>query len=235
MTGLPVGPRLAKPAPARIPERVPLEGRYCRLEPLDPVRHGEQLFVASSVPDAAARFLYLFEDAPASRAEFDAWMVAKAASVDPLFFAVIDKRTGRTEGRQTLMRIDPPNQVIEIGNIYWGPAVAGTEVATEANFLFARYVFDTLGYRRYEWKCHALNAPSRRAALRFGFTYEGQFRRAVIIKGRSRDTAWYSIIADEWPARRAAYEAWLAPDNFDAQGRQRRPLGQIIAAPASAS
>lgn len=223
-SGLPTGPRLAIPGPALRPERIVLDGRYCRLEPLDPARHGDHLFAASSVADASARFLYLPVEAPATRAVFDAWIAERAATNEALYFAVIDKATGRAEGRQSLMRIDPANQCIEIGDIYWGPAITGSRVSTEANFLFARYAFEHLGYRRYEWKCNALNAPSRRAALRYGFTYEGHFRRSNIVKGRSRDTSWYSIIAEEWPARRAAYEAWLAPGNFDAQGRQLKPL-----------
>ncbi len=128
------------------------------------------------------------------------------------------------------MRIAAANQCIEIGNIYWGPEIAGTRVASEANFLFAQYAFDELGFRRYEWKCNALNAPSRRAALRFGFRYEGHFRRAVIVKGRSRDTSWFSIISDEWPALKAVYQQWLAPENFDDQGNQKTRLSQLTAA-----
>jgi RimJ/RimL family protein N-acetyltransferase len=127
------------------------------------------------------------------------------------------------------MGIVPEHRSIEIGNIYWGPKIARTRVATEANFLFASYIFDKLGYRRYEWKCDALNAPSRRAAERFGFTFEGHFRRAVINKGRTRDTTWYSIIDEEWPALRAAYLQWLDPGNFDAQGNQRVRLGDLTA------
>ena len=223
-SGLPIGPHVADGSAAPRPGRVVLDGRFCRLEPLDAIKHGDDLFRASTPPDAAARFLYLFEEPPASRAELDAWLQKSAASTDPLFFAVIDKRTGKVEGRQTLMRIDPPNRVIEIGSIYWGPAISRTPVTTEANFLFAKYAFDSLGYRRYEWKCNALNAPSRAAAERFGFTYEGHFRRATIAKGRSRDTTWYSIIAEDWPPIRSAYEAWLSPDNFDADGLQRAKL-----------
>jgi RimJ/RimL family protein N-acetyltransferase len=230
VSGLPIGPRVADPTPAPRPSRVVLDGRYCRLEPLDPARHGEQLWQATQVPNAAALHLYLFEEAPTNRAAFQAWLVDRARSEDPLVFAVIDKRTGRVEGRQTLMHIDPANRVIEIGSIYWGPAMARSQVSTEANFLFAKYVFDTLGYRRYEWKCHALNAPSRKAALRLGFTFEGHFRRAVVIKGRIRDTTWFSMIAEEWPRIRAGTESWLAPDNFDANGRQKQTLQACLAA-----
>jgi RimJ/RimL family protein N-acetyltransferase len=228
-SGLPIGPEVAT-APAARPERIVLEGRYCRLEPLDPIRHGDALFRASSPPDAAARFLYLFEEPPAVRAPFQAWLEKVAASTDPLFFAVIDKRTGKVEGRQTFMRIDPANHVIEIGSIYWGPAISRSAVTTEANFLFAQYAFEKLGYRRFEWKCNALNAPSRAAAERFGYTYEGHFRRAVVIKGRTRDTSWYSMISDDWPKLRAAYQAWLSPDNFDAAGRQKSALSALTKA-----
>jgi RimJ/RimL family protein N-acetyltransferase len=229
VTGLPIGPRVRDPQPAPRPARITLSGEYCRLEPLDPQRHRDALYAASTPADAARRFRYLFEEPPASPREFDDWLARAAASQDPLVFAVIDLRTGRAEGRQTLMRIAPEHRAVEIGSIYWGPAIARTRVTTEANWLFARYVFQ-LGYRRYEWKCDALNAPSRRAALRFGFSFEGLFRRAVIVKGRSRDTAWYSIIEEEWPALDAAYQQWLRADNFDGQGRQRSSLGTLTSA-----
>ena len=229
-SGLPIGPRLADPGPAQAPERIVLEGRYARLEPLDPARHRDDLHAASTPPDRAARFRYMPELPPDAPEAFGAWLAGAAASPDPLFFAVVDRATGRAEGWQTLMRITPVHQCIEIGNIYWGPRMAGTRVATEALYLFAAWVLETLGYRRYEWKCDALNAPSRRAALRFGFTFEGHFRRAVIIRGRSRDTAWFSIIDEEWPALKAAYERWLAPENFDGQGRQKARLSELTAA-----
>ena len=226
VSGLPIGPRVDA-TPAQFPQHVVLDGRYCRLVPLDPAQHGDDLFRASTPTDAAARFLYLFEEPPTERAEFQSWLQKAAASTDPLFFAVVDKRTGKVEGRQTLMRIDPPNRVIETGSIYWGPQISRSAVTTEANFLFAKYVFESLGYRRFEWKCNALNAPSRAAAERFGFVYEGHFRRAVVIKGRTRDTSWYSMISDDWPKLRAAYETWLAPDNFDAQGQQKTTLSVL--------
>jgi RimJ/RimL family protein N-acetyltransferase len=228
-TGLPIGPLMANPAPARRPERVVLDGRYCRLEPIDPVKHIDDLFAACTVPDAPKRFRYLFDTVPQSVEQLDAWLAKARASTDPLVFAVIDKRSGRAEGRQTLMRITPEHQSLEIGNIYWGPAISRTPIATEANFLFARYAFDELGYRRYEWKCDALNAPSRLAAQRFGFTYEGHFRRAVINKGRTRDTAWFAMVDEDWPALKRAYETWLDPDNFDAQGRQKTRLSDLTA------
>ena len=229
-TGLPIGPRLADPGPARAPERIVLEGRYARLEPLEPDRHADHIHAAASPPDRAARFRYMPELPPAASEPFGTWLDRSAVSLDPLFFAVVDRATGRAEGWQTYLRITPVHRCIEIGNIYWGPRIAGTRVATEAMYLFAAYALDTLGYRRYEWKCDALNAPSRRAALRFGFTYEGHFRRAVIIRGRNRDTAWFAIIDEEWPALKAAYEQWLAPENFDAEGRQKTRLSELTAA-----
>jgi RimJ/RimL family protein N-acetyltransferase len=139
---------------------------------------------------------------------------------------VVDRRTGRAEGRQALMRIDATHGVIEIGSILWGPAIARTRVSTEAFHLFARHVFETLGYRRFEWKCNNLNEPSKRAALRFGFTFEGVFRQHMVVKGANRDTAWFSILDSEWPELAAAYAAWLDPANFDDAGRQRRTLAE---------
>ncbi|MFK7964702.1 MAG: GNAT family N-acetyltransferase [Burkholderiaceae bacterium] len=229
-TGLPVGPQMANLEPARQPVREALEGHYCRLEPIDPEKHCDDLFAASTPEDAVARFLYLFEYPPTSREQLFDWLTQVSALADPLFYAVVDKHTGRVEGRQALMRISHEHQVIEIGNIYWGPAIAGTRVATEANFLFARQCFDVWGYRRYEWKCNALNAPSRRAAKRFGFQFEGLFRRAIIAKGRTRDTSWYSIIDEDWPALRAAYEQWLEPTNFDSDGVQKSRLSELTSA-----
>lgn len=227
---LPIGPRVANPRPASMPARVVLQGRYARLEPLDPDTHRDNLFAASSARDRAARFRYMPVPAPASLQEFDAWLARAAASADPLFFAVIDRSTNRAEGRQSLMRINPPHQSIEIGHIYWGPRIAGTRVATDAMYLFVVYAMQTLGYRRLEWKCDALNARSRRAARRFGLTYEGTFRRAAIVRNRSRDTAWFAMIAEEWPSLKSAYERWLAPDNFDELGQQRVRLSELTSA-----
>ena len=206
------------------PERQAMEGRYVRLEPLDPTHHGEDLWHSGRAEGAADRFRYLFEDVPQDRADFDAWLAKAAASPDPLFFAVIDRQSGKAGGRQTLMRIDPVHGVIEIGNILWGPGIARTRLATEALYLFARHVFEDLGYRRFEWKCNNLNEPSKRAAHRFGFTFEGVFRQHMVAKGRNRDTAWFSIIDSEWPRLKAGYEAWLDPGNFDAAGRQKAAL-----------
>ncbi len=227
-TNLPIGPHVTV-APARLPVADVLEGRYCRLERLDTARHGDDLYAASSDADAPARFRYLPDPPPTSRAEFAAWLDCAMAGPD-VFYAVVSRQSGRACGRQAFMRMAPEHGSIEIGNIYWGSAIARTPVATEALYLFADHAFTELGYRRFEWKCDALNAPSRRAASRFGFTFEGQFRRAVIVRGRTRDTAWYSIIDEEWPRLRAGYERWLAEENFAADGQQLSPLAQHLRA-----
>lgn len=206
------------------PGREVMEGRYVRLEPLDAARHGDGLFEASSVVDAGERFRWLPDFPPQTRADFQPWLDKVQASEDPLFFTVIDKASGRIAGRQTLMRIDAANGVIEIGNIYWGPIISRRPAATEAQYLFMKYAFDTLGYRRYEWKCNNANLPSKRAAERFGFQFEGIFRQHLMVKGENRDTAWYSVIDTEWPALKRAYDAWLDPANYDAEGNQKRRL-----------
>ena len=206
------------------PPRVALRGRFAYLEPLDAERHGADLFAAAAAPGAEMRFRYLSEEPPRDFADFATWLAKAAASEDPMFFAVIDAATGRAEGRQALMRIEPKHGVIEVGCIHWGPAIARTRVATEALFLFARLVFEDLGYRRFEWKCDDGNAPSKRAALRFGFTFEGIFRQHMVTKGQNRDTAWFAMLDKDWPRFKRGYEAWLNPSNFDAEGRQRAPL-----------
>ena len=206
------------------PERITLEGRYTRIEPLDTARHGDDLLASARAPGAEDRFRYLFEDAPADRAAFSPWLEKAVSSADPLFFATIDKRTGRAEGRQALMRIDNAHGVIEIGSILWGPAIARSRVTTETLYLFASYVFDTLGYRRFEWKCNNLNEPSKRAAERFGFVYEGIFRQHMVAKGQNRDTAWFAMIDADWPRLKAGYERWLSPENFDEAGQQKTKL-----------
>jgi RimJ/RimL family protein N-acetyltransferase len=206
------------------PERIVLEGRYARLEAVDPAKHGAQLLASAQQPGADDRFRYMFEEPPADMAALRPWLERASTSTDPLFFAVIDRQTGRAEGRQSLMRIDATHGVIEIGHILWGPAIARTRVVTDALYLFATYAFDTLGYRRFEWKCHNLNEPSKRAALRFGFTFEGVFRQHMVAKGCNRDTAWFAIIDADWPGLKAGYEAWLRPENFEADGQQKSKL-----------
>lgn len=220
---------LSQWTPRPRPERQPMEGRYVRLEPLDARRHGEGLFEASSTPDRDDRFRWLYDHAPESRTAFQPWLDKAAASDDPLYFAVIDKASGRVAGRQSFMRIDTANGVIEIGNILWNGLVARKPAATEALYLFARHAFDDLGYRRFEWKCNAENEPSRSAALRFGFAYEGTFRQHVIVKGRNRDTAWFAMIDKDWQTIGRALQEWLDPENFDSEGQQKRRLGEIRA------
>ena len=206
------------------PKRSALAGRYVRLEPLDPLRHGDGLFAAASVENAHQRFRWLAEYPPQSRDDFQPWLEKASASRDPLFFAVIDAATGAIGGRQAFMRIDAANGVIEIGSIYWGPAIARTRLVTESFYLFARHIFDDLGYRRFEWKCNNLNGPSKRAAERFGFRFEGVFRQHMVVKGDNRDTAWYAMLDHEWPGIRGRLERWLAPENFDREGRQIKRL-----------
>lgn len=209
-------PRLPCPRPAR----VVLEGRYARLEPLA-LAHAEGLMAASA---DAKSFDYLFDVPPADLEDLQSYIRQKSVSQDPLFHTVVDRATGAAGGRQTLMRITPEHGVIEIGNILWGPAIARTRVATEALYLAARYVFDDLGYRRFEWKCNDLNEPSKRAARRFGFAFEGVFRQHMWVKGANRDTAWFAMLDRDWPRMRAGYERWLEPANFDPAGRQRSRL-----------
>jgi RimJ/RimL family protein N-acetyltransferase len=217
------------------PQRIALDGRYVRLEPLDAPRHGETLFEAGAGPDAPALWRYLFEHPITDRSNFEAWIEKASASPDPLFFAAIDKATGRAEGRLALMRIEPVHGVIETGNILFGPSLARSRAATEAIYLQARHIFDDLGYRRFEWKCDARNEPSRRAALRFGFSFEGIFRQHMVVKGENRDTAWYAMINRDWPRIRNAFEAWLDPANFDREGRQRLPLSASMQTGEAAS
>jgi RimJ/RimL family protein N-acetyltransferase len=214
------------------PERTTITGRHVRIEPLQTARHLDGLLAETTILDtkAAQRFTWLPEVPPTSRDDLKLWTDKAEASPDPLFFALIDLASGRVAGRQSLMRIDPANGVIEIGNIYWGPTIARKPAATEALFLAARHVFDDLGYRRFEWKCNNDNQPSKTAALRFGFQAEGVFRQHMIVKGLSRDTAWFAMTDKDWQALKPGYEAWLSPDNFDAQGQQRRRLEDFIAA-----
>jgi len=211
--------------PCPRPVRAVLEGRYARLEPLS-LAHAEGLLAASA---DAASFDYLFDAPPRDLADLESYIRQKAASEDPLFHAVVDRASGVAGGRQTFMRITPEHGVIEIGNILWGPAIARTRVATEALYLAAKHVFEDLGYRRFEWKCNDLNAPSKRAARRFGFAFEGVFRQHMWVKGANRDTAWFAMLDRDWPRLRAAYERWLEPSNFDAHGRQRAGLDAAAA------
>lgn len=207
------------------PQPVVIDGRYCRLEPLS-VEHADTLYAASMSPGVEERFRFLTINSQ-TRSEFDQWLEAVSHASDPLYYAVIDKGSFRCEGRLSLMRIEPSHGVIEVGNILWGPAIARTRVATEAFFLIARYVFDQLGYRRFEWKCDSRNKPSRAAALRFGFAFEGIFSQHMIVKGENRDTAWFAMLDHQWPLLRQRFERWLEPTNFDSTGRQLESLRSL--------
>jgi RimJ/RimL family protein N-acetyltransferase len=219
----PIGP-LVNPRAAPRPAHVTMKGRGISLVALDAAKHAAALYRGSHGDGRERVWTYLFNGPFADEAEFATDVAAKAKAADPLYFAVIDNQSGEAVGYQSLMRIDPTHRAIEIGGIMYTPAMQRTVGATEAQYLFARYVFDDLGYRRYEWKCNDLNTPSKRAAERLGFAFEGVFRQHMIIKGRNRDTAWFSMLDSEWPARRAAFERWLDPANFDATGRQKSPL-----------
>jgi len=225
---LPTGAALPNWSTRPMPPPTPMEGRFCRLEPLDPSKHARELFEANSLDRDNRNWTYLSVGPFAEFGSYRAWLEQVAKGLDPVFHCIIDLTTGKAAGVASFMRIDPPNGVIEVGHINHSPLLQRKTAATEAMFLMMRRAFDELGYRRYEWKCDSLNAPSRAAALRLGFQYEGLFRQAVVYKGRSRDTAWFSIIDSEWPALRSAYEQWLAPDNFDAGGRQKRKLSELI-------
>jgi len=222
-SGLPVGPRVAAHAAPR-PGRATLRGRDVTVLPIDPAAHGDALFDGLGGPANEALWVYMHPGPFLDRSTFDPWLKERAALDDPFTYAIADATSGVALGLAALMRVDPPNRVIEVGSIVYSHALQRTRGATEAMYLLARYAFDELGYRRYEWKCNALNAPSRAAALRLGFTFEGVFRQHMIVKGRNRDSAWFSMLDAEWPERKAAFERWLAPENFDLDGRQRTRL-----------
>ncbi|HUY56334.1 MAG TPA: GNAT family protein [Candidatus Micrarchaeaceae archaeon] len=227
-TGLPIGPEVASDPAAR-PGRVTLDGRYVVLSPLDRALHGRALWEALQLPDSDRLWRYLPEGPFPDRSSFEARLEAHASSDDPLFYAVVDKDSARAQGWASLMRVKPQHRCLEVGYILYSLFLQRTRGATEAMYLLARYIFEELGYRRYEWKCDSLNQPSRRAAQRLGFTFEGVFRQHMIIKGRSRDTAWFSILDTDWPSLKARFERWLDPDNFDSQGRQRTALSALAA------
>ena len=214
-------------SPARRPARTTLKGRWVTLAPLDPHAHGDSLYAGTQGENGERLWQYLFEGPFSDRVAFDSHLQRIAASEDPLFFAIVDSASARALGYAAYMRIEPVHRVIEVGSILFTPRLQQTALATEAMYLMARHVFEDLGYRRYEWKCNALNAPSRRAALRFGFTFEGIFRQHMIVKGRNRNTAWFSMLDSEWPVRKANFERWLDPLNFGADGRQKVALSTL--------
>jgi RimJ/RimL family protein N-acetyltransferase len=213
--------------PRARPPETPITGRTCRLERLDPARHGEELFAAFAAAPDDADWDYLPYGPFPEQQPFTAWLSSIAPSPDPMFHAVIDTASGKASGLASMMRIDQTNGVIEIGHIHFARSLQRTPQATEAIALMIARIFDELGYRRLEWKCNALNERSRAAALRLGFTYEGTFRQASIVKGRNRDTAWFSMLDSEWPSRKRAFAAWLDPANFDRNGRQITRLEEM--------
>jgi RimJ/RimL family protein N-acetyltransferase len=219
----PIGPAVDV-TPARRPDAVSLRGRFGSVERLDSGRHGAPLWEALAGHDRM--WTYMAYGPFAERSAFLGWLDGRQALADPFYYAVVDPVRGPV-GLATLMAIRPETRVVEVGHIVLAPVAQRTRLATEAQYLLARHAFETLGYRRYEWKCDALNAASRRAALRFGFAFEGIFRNHMIVKGRSRDTAWFAMIDADWPSRKAAFERWLAPDNFDTDGRQRTSLRDL--------
>ncbi len=225
--GQPIGEPVPDWQPRPLPPRTPMIGRYCRVEPLDPARHGDDLWETISADEEGRNFTYLFTEPFSDRDSYRAWLDKIAAGTDPMFHAIIDLKDGKAVGIASLMRIEPVMGVIEVGNINFSPRLQRTPIATESMFLMIKRVFDELGYRRYEWKCDSLNAPSRAAAARLGFQFEGIFRQAVVYKGRNRDTAWFSIIDKDWPALKQAFERWLDPANFDESGRQRESLSNL--------
>lgn len=227
--GQPVGFPIPNWTPRARPPRTTMEGRYCRVAPLDVERHAADLFAANCVAKDGRNWTYLAQEPFERLEDYRAWMQGACRLDDPLFHAIIDKKNERAIGAASYMRIDPAVGVIEVGSINYSPTLQRTPAATEAMFLMMRRVFDELGYRRYEWKCDTLNAPSRAAASRLGFRFEGIFRQAIVYKGRNRDTAWFSIIDSEWPALKAAFEGWLDPSNFDDTGKQRQSLSTFAA------
>ncbi len=226
--GQPIGaPVDERPEPVELSRGDVLEGRCCRLEPLDVEAHAAGLFEAYRLDRDGGMWTYMPYGPFGSPAEFRTALAASFTSADPFFYAIRDRTTDKLGGMASFMRIDRAMRTIEVGHISYSPLLQRTTAATEAMYVMMKHAFD-LGYRRYEWKCDALNQPSRDAAHRLGFQYEGTFRQARITRGRNRDTAWFSVIDGEWPALRVAYERWLDPGNFDGQGGQVRRLGEFI-------
>ena len=234
-SGRPIGFALPDWKAPPLPQREWIEGRYCRLEPLDPALHAEPLYAADAHEDGDGSWTYLAYGPFGSLESYRAWISEVHSKGDPLFFAIVKKPEDRPVGVASYLRIVPASGSIEVGHLHYSPLLQRSVAATEAMYLMMARAFD-LGYRRYEWKCDALNAPSRAAALRLGFSFEGIFRQATVYKGRNRDTAWFSVIDSDWPALRNAFAAWLDPGNFDGQGRQRTRLAdltRVIAQPTS--
>lgn len=211
-----------------LPAREPMHGRFCRLEPLNPDRHAKELFESNHQDNGGSNWTYLPYGPFENLDDYTVWLTQSAAGTDPLFFAILDATSSKAMGVSSYLRIDPRHGSIEVGHLNFSPLLQRTPAATEAMYLMMKNAFE-LGYRRYEWKCNALNLPSRRAALRLGLSYEGIFRQAAVYKGRNRDTAWYAAIDREWPDLKLAFEQWLDPQNFDATGKQRTSLADLTA------
>ena len=232
--GQPIGEPVPGWQPRPVPPKTAMTGRYCRVEPLDPDQHGADLWDTISADQDGRNFTYLFTEPFTDFDSYNGWLRKIAVGPDPMFHAIVDRRDEKAVGIASFMRIEPAMGVIEVGNINFSPRLQRTPLATESMFLMMRRVFDELGYRRYEWKCDSLNAPSRTAAARLGFRFEGIFRQAVVYKDRNRDTAWFSIIDKEWPTLKIAFERWLDPANFDASGQQHERLSALTGSvPAS--
>ncbi|MEM9387343.1 MAG: GNAT family protein [Pseudomonadota bacterium] len=227
--GQPIGEPVEDWQGAALPDRRPLHGRYCRLLPLSAAEHGPDLHAAYTQADDGRLWTYMPVGPFSTEQDYLRWARDAEHSQDPLFFTIIAGSSSQPLGLASYLRMQPPMGVIEVGHIAYAPHLQRTRAATEAMYLMMARAFDGWGYRRYEWKCDALNAPSRAAATRLGFTYEGQFRQNVVYKGRNRDTAWYSITDREWPAVKQGFERWLAEGNFDADGQQRSSLVQLRA------
>ena len=226
--GQPIGAALPSWTPPPRPSRERLAGVYCELQPLA-LDHAAALFDANSADREGRMWTYMAYGPFATFEAYREWLERMSRSGDPLFFAVVDRATALACGVASYLRIDPAGGALEVGHIAYAPALQRTRAATEAMYLMMQRAF-TLGYRRYEWKCDALNAASRAAAERLGFSFEGIFRQATVYKGRNRDTAWYSVIDGTWPRLDAAFRQWLDPGNFDALGRQRVSLSRLTAA-----
>ena len=223
-TARPIGSPISTLPPGIVPDLRPLNGRYSRLEALDPAKHGAELWAANLKDETGELWTYMSNDPLPNEAAFLAMLNKRHAMRDPWFYAYINRTTGKAVGMGAFMRFDKANGVIEIGHIWFSPALQKTREATEVIYLMMRHAFDDLGCRRLEWKCDSLNAPSRRAATRFGFTFEGIFRQHLVYKGRNRDTAWFSLLDSEWPRVKAGLETWLSESNFDAAGHQKAKL-----------
>ncbi|MCV2888719.1 GNAT family N-acetyltransferase [Ruegeria aquimaris] len=222
--GQPIGFALPEWQACPRPDRRVLAGRFARLEPLDAATHGNDLWSAFAADAEGRCWTYMPFGPFDEQAGFTAFLAAMSQGDDPVYYAIVDQARGTTVGIASFMRIQPEHGVIEVGGIAYAPALQRTPAASEAMFLMMAHAFDDLGYRRYEWKCDALNAASRRAAARLGFSYDGLFEQAIIYKGRNRDTAWFSVLDRDWPKVKRGFETWLSPENFDAAGTQRRGL-----------